>query len=202
LEPNDSDGIEVGFVRTLDGLFESIRVPGAEGTVVGDINAQNTLLLSTPNGPWLRIDGEYRPLELCRPGDGVGRITDEGHLVGTTVDPALGIRLGLVQSARRYTTYRYPDATNTILYNVNSYGIAVGVASVPGRPQIGFVFVPLVARCNAQTFVLTTSSRKRSHIIDCEVHRYPICPGGIFELPFAARAGFRPIETNANCPAC
>jgi hypothetical protein len=143
MEPHDSrpDGIEFGFVRTPDGAFEHIRFPGT-GTIVKHINKRGTLLVNVIGAQLLRVDGEYQVITPCRAIEIVVAITDKEHLVGVAVDPALGGTVGFVRSPRHYAIYRYPGAAHTSLRDMNKFGVAVGEANLPGRGQIGFVFVP------------------------------------------------------------
>jgi probable HAF family extracellular repeat protein len=142
LEPNDFDGREVGFVRDRAGTFERIAFGEVENSLVADINNRRTLLVNSQHGQLLRIRGEYRTIHPCRPADIVIRITDRNALIGTTEEPSLGMFVGLFQTADEYSTYRYPGSVQTVLRDVNSFGVAVGQAVDPVLGGVAFVFIP------------------------------------------------------------
>jgi probable HAF family extracellular repeat protein len=142
LEPNDSDGREVGFVRGRDGSFERIAFDEVAGVGVRDITNQGTLLVNADLSQLLRTRGEYETIQPCSASDIIIRLTRQKHFVGATFEPSLQMSFGLVHTHRQYTLYQYPGAVSTLLRDVNSAGLAVGQANDPVRGSIGFVFVP------------------------------------------------------------
>jgi probable HAF family extracellular repeat protein len=142
LEPNDFDGREVGFVRHADGTFERVVPEGASSALVKDINNRQVLLVNTSQGQLLRIDGTYQAIQPCRPSDTAFRITDVEDRLGSSEEPSLGMFVGYLQTATRYTTYRFPQSIQTTLRDVNASGVAVGQANDPVRGSVGFVFTP------------------------------------------------------------
>jgi probable HAF family extracellular repeat protein len=142
LEPNDFDGRQVGFVRYRRGTFERIAFGETSNSLVADINNRRTLLVNAQQGQLLRIRGEYHAIHPCRAADVVIGITDRNALFGMTEEPSLGMFVGLFQTAHAYTTYRYPGSVQTLLRDVNSFGVAVGQATDPVLGTVGFVFIP------------------------------------------------------------
>jgi probable HAF family extracellular repeat protein len=142
LEPNASDGREVGFVRHADGTFERVAPEGASSALVKDINNRQVLLVNADQTQLLRINGTYRTIQPCRPSDVAFRITDREDRLGIGEEPSLGIFVGYLQTAIRYTTYRFPQSNQTQLRDVNASGVAVGQANDPVRGSVGFVFIP------------------------------------------------------------
>jgi probable HAF family extracellular repeat protein len=142
LEPNEFDGREVGFVRDADGTFERVVPDGSSSALVKDINNRQVLLVNANQGQLLRIDGAYQVIQPCRPLDTAFRITDRQDRVGDSEEPSLGMFVGYVQTATRYTTYRFPQSNQSQLRDVNASGTAVGQANDPVRGRIGFVFIP------------------------------------------------------------
>jgi len=142
LEPNDFDGREAGFVRRADATFERVVPDGASGALVKDINNRQVLLVNADQSQLLRIDGTYETIQPCRPSDTAFRITDREDRLGIGEEPSLGIFVGYLQTATRYTTYLFPGSTQTQLRDVNASGIAVGQANDPARGSVGFVFIP------------------------------------------------------------
>jgi hypothetical protein len=138
--PNEHDGLLEGFLYHR-ALFETIAVPNAVETSVGDVTANGTLLLATNEGKqYLRVRGEFQPIETCRRLDTVLSITNQGFQTGMTLEG--GMVVGYTVRKQQYTFYRYPGATSTVLRHVNASGIAVGEASDPARGIIGFVYQP------------------------------------------------------------
>ena len=144
LEPNGSDGLNVGFVRYPDGSFERIVPPGSDSSLVKDVNDRGTLLVNVSFGQLLRIDGQYEPIQQCHPLDTVLRLSNESkHLafVGTTVDAA-GTVNGMLRTNTKFETFLYPGSIQTVLIAVNDKGTAIGTAVVPDVGAVAFVFVP------------------------------------------------------------
>ncbi|HEY7169734.1 MAG TPA: hypothetical protein VH417_02745 [Vicinamibacterales bacterium] len=144
LEPNDSDGLNVGFVRSPDGSFERIVPPGSDSSLVADVDDRGTLLVNASFGQVLRIDGQYEPIQPCHPLDFVERLaTVSKHLafVGATTDAA-NMERGMLRTNTRFETFLYPGSIDTVLLDVNDQGTAIGIAIVPDVGQIAFVFVP------------------------------------------------------------
>lgn len=142
LEPNDSDGRQVGFVRDRDGTFERIA-PTDDSALVADINDHGTLLVNSGQNQFLRIDGDDVQLAPCQPSEVVIRITNHLGLIGQTpLASAPSTFVGFARSAKRTEIYRYPGSDTTTLRDRNRAGVAVGEANVPDVGQVGFVFVP------------------------------------------------------------
>ncbi len=115
---------------------------GASSALVKDINNRQVLLVNTSQGQLLRINGTYQAIQPCRPSDTAVRITDVEDRLGFSEEPSLGMFVGYLQTATRYTTYRFPDSIQTTLRDVNASGVAVGEANDPVRGSVGFVFTP------------------------------------------------------------
>jgi probable HAF family extracellular repeat protein len=131
----DASGAAHGFKRTPDGTIEQIDFPGAADTGLFGINNQGHMagqydLVSGPTSTgFLLKDGHFTVLKnppgASPTSSGPAGLNDADAIVGWFFDFS-GKANGFVWTNGRYTTTNYPGATNTLQFDLNDFGLAVG----------------------------------------------------------------------------
>jgi hypothetical protein len=131
----DASGAAHGFKRTPDGTIKQIDFPGAADTGLFGINNEGHMagqydLVSGPTSTgFLLKEGHFTVLEnppgAASTSSGPAGLNDGDAIVGWFFDP-VGNANGFVWTNGRYTTTNYPGATNTLQFDLNDFGLAVG----------------------------------------------------------------------------
>jgi probable HAF family extracellular repeat protein len=131
----DASGAAHGFKRTPDGTIKQIDFPGAADTGLFGINneghtaGQYDLVSGPTSTGFLLKDGHFtlltNPPGAAPTSSGPAGLNDADAIVGWFFDPA-GNANGFVWTNGRYTTTNYPGATDTLQFDLNDFGRAVG----------------------------------------------------------------------------
>ena len=142
-----------GFLRSHDGKFFTVDVPGADGTMATDVNATRNIV-----GRYVEVlpntDERFHGFLLTAAGFQVidnpfggfhtfpESITDAGVIVGTFGGDQDSPRHGFVVDDGAWTILDYPGADSTFLNGISNDGTIVGYAFFPDDvpAERGFVY--------------------------------------------------------------
>jgi uncharacterized membrane protein len=143
---NGSDGNVHGLLRTGDGAFTSLDVPGATFTYANGINACGDVVGGYTSDPsfqvlhsYLRRSGEFITIDF--PGAAFSAafgINGHGDVVGV-YKSADNHRHGYLLSHGEFTAVDFPGATFTSAEGISHRGEIVGFYSIDGNSFHGFV---------------------------------------------------------------